>query len=406
MTDHTLPREFLLAAACCRWPLSEQAIAAISTAHNDAIDWRYFLRIVKRQRVAGLVHNALLAAGIDLPSDIAQQLASSARRIAWQNAVLAAETIRLQRAFDAAQLPVVVLKGVSLAQLAYGSLSLKHSKDVDLLVPPDRAEEALQLLERDGYALRQPAEQLTDAQRHAVIQYSTEVAVRRGSLQVELRWRLTENPLLFTGVDAYSRTQDVALSDGASVRAFEEENLFAYLCVHGASHAWSRLKWLADLNALIAQKSEGDLERLYRHARATASGLCAGQALLLCHRLLQLNLPARLKDELQSNRRLEKLVAIAMDVMIGPDAETELEDRPFGSTRVSLMQFLLGEGWSYFVTQCRVLGVRLGDVVRYPLPSSLHFLYPILRVLLWLRRRGISGGAIHRNRQNRPKPRP
>ena len=201
------------------------------------------------------------------------------------------------------------------------------------------------------------------------------------------------------GGDAHSPTQDVSYRRTAPAFApLGEADLFAYVCVHGAGHGWSRLKWLADLNALIAQKSEADIERLYNHARATGSGICAGLALLLCHRLLGLSLPARLEQEFRGNKRLDKLVAIVMNVMAGPDAATELEDRRFGSTRISLMQFLLGKGWRHFFAECRALSVRLGDVVNYPLPPSLHFLYPVLRFPLWLWRRADLAGAFRRKK--------
>ena len=127
-----LPREFLLTAACCRWPLDEAVIAELRTLAAGAIDWPYFLRIVRRQRVAGLAHHALAAAEIAPPPAVAQALAAQAQQIARQNLQQAAETARLQGAFDAAGIPVIVLKGVALAQLAYGSLTLKHSKDIDL----------------------------------------------------------------------------------------------------------------------------------------------------------------------------------------------------------------------------------------------------------------------------------
>ena len=147
------PREFLLVAACCRWPLSEDAIADIRRLAGEAIDWANFMRIVKHQRVDALVHNAFAAAGIETPTPIAQQLASRSQRIARKNLLLVFESGRLQRMFDAAGIPVIELKGVALAQRAYGSFTLKHSKDIDLLVPPERAQAALDLLERDGYAV-------------------------------------------------------------------------------------------------------------------------------------------------------------------------------------------------------------------------------------------------------------
>jgi hypothetical protein len=188
-------------------------------------------------------------------------------------------------------------------------------------------------------------------------------------------------------VDASTPTQDVALSSGVSIRSFVEEDLFAYLCVHGARHGWSRLKWIADLNALIAAKSDAEIIHLHRHAQAKGAGLCAGQALILCHRLLKLKLPPALGAELCGSGRLERLVRIAMGAMVGSDAETELEDRPFSSTRIHLAGFLLGQGWKYCSAHCRFLLMMPVDVIRYPLPSSLHFLYPIIRIPLWFCRR-------------------
>jgi hypothetical protein len=387
--SHRMPEEFILACRCCQWPPSELRDEAVRAAARSVNDWDLFLRVVQRQRIAGFVQSALSSANVDLPPHVEQHLVERAQQTARQNLLLTAEAVRLQSVFDAAGISVVFFKGVTLAQLAYGSLSLKHGKDIDLLVLPDRAETAIQLLEREGYALWEPAEYLSEAQLRAVICYGKEVAFvhRQRNVQVELHWRLVESPPLLEGVDASTPTQDVALSSGVSIRSFVEEDLFAYLCVHGARHGWSRLKWIADLNALIAAKSDAEIIHLHRHAQAKGAGLCAGQALILCHRLLKLKLPPALGAELCGSGRLERLVRIAMGAMVGSDAETELENRPFGSTRISLAGFLLGQGWTYFYAHCRSLLMMSVDVIRYPLPSSLHFLYPIIRIPLWFCRR-------------------
>lgn len=389
MTTPTQRREFQLAVACCRWPLSANSRAAVQAGARGAIDWAYFLRIVMRQRIAGLVHNALADAGVAVPAPEADELAVEAQRIARHNLMLAAESERLEACFDGARIPAVFLKGVALAQLAYGSLSLKHGKDIDLMVPPARALEALRLLEAQGYTLSAPALALDEAQRRTVVRYGNEFVLdKRGlSPQVDLRWRLTDNPLLVRGVDPFRAPREVVLSGGARLRTLGEAEQFAYLCVHGASHAWSRLKWLADVGALLAQKSGGEIEALYRTAQQAGAGICAGLALLMCRRLLALSLPARLDDELRASRRLARLSAGVIDVMVGADAATANEARSFGSTRVALMQFMLGRGPAYWLAQARVVSVRLGDVVRYPLPRPLHFLYPLLRLPLWLWRR-------------------
>jgi hypothetical protein len=385
-----LAPEFFLAAACCRWPPSEARNAAVRSTAASVTDWNQFLWLVRRQRVAGLVHDALLLAGIDSPSATAKKLGAWAARITRRNSVLAAETVRLQRVLKTADIPVLVLKGVALAQLAYGSLGAKHARDIDLLVPPERAETAMRLLEREGYILASPARHLSDRQRHWVVRYAREVELVHSDshLIVELQWRVMDNPLLLQDVNAHSAAQSVPLSDGATVQTLAQEDLFAYLCVHGAHHAWSRLKWLADVNALVA--NDADIGRLYRHAQRIGAGLCAGQGLLLCQRLFALNLPKPLVDELGANQRVKKLMTIALDAMTAPRAETEADGGVAGVMRIVRTQFLLGQGWAFYAAQIRAMAAGPADVIRFPLPMPLHFLYPLLRLPLWLWRRSTS----------------
>jgi hypothetical protein len=377
--------EFLLVAACCGWPPSQSRNAAVQAAAAPIADWDAVLLAARRQRVPALVHDALQAAGVQLPAAPAAEFARRAQAIFRNNLLLAAETCRLQELLDAAEIPSVALKGVALAQLAYGSLKVKHTRDIDLLIPPDRALAAMALLERDGYALSFPANRLNAAQRRAVVHYSREVAFihpDHGTL-LELQWRVADNPKLLDEVHAGSPTQNVVVAEGSSVRTLARDDLFAYLCLHGAYHAWSRLKWLADLNAFIAA---ADVAHLHRHAQAKGAGFCSGQALLLCQRLFALPLPDRLASELQGTARVRKLYAIAAETM-ADRARGEDGDNVQAVWRGFWMQFLLGRGWAFFAAQCRTASVGIIDVISLPLPPYLHFLYPLLRLPLWLWRR-------------------
>src|ERR1700744_5877928 len=110
-----LTPEFLLTAACCRWPPSQARTKAIRAAAADIVDWEPFLRQVRRQRVAGLANAALAAAGIELAPPMAAVLSRQARRIVRTNLDFAFETLRLQRALEAEGIPSLALKGVGLA---------------------------------------------------------------------------------------------------------------------------------------------------------------------------------------------------------------------------------------------------------------------------------------------------
>ena len=388
---------FALAAACCRWPPSESRNAAVRAAASAIGDWDDFLGQVNRQRVAGLVYAALTAAEIALPPAITARLTARAQQITRRSLGYAAETIRLQRAFEAANIPVLVLKGVALAQLAYGSLQSKDSRDIDFLIAPENVEAALRLLESEDYALSYPAGHLSKTQQRAVFRYAREVQLshRDHKLRVELQWRATNNPLLLKGVDAHAPSQFVRLGDETRVRTLAQEDLFAYLCVHGAQHAWSRLKWLADLNALIAESS-GSIERLYRHAQPLGAAYCAGQALLLCNQILELKLPPSLADEIERDGRSRRLAKMAVLTMVDGRAEAQTGRSFVSKIRVILAQFLLGKGWAFFWAEYRVEFVRIRDVIDFPLPAFLHFLYPLVRLPLWLWRRAVA--AVTRRR--------
>jgi hypothetical protein len=382
VTDALRSAEFGLIAACCRWPVSEAAVRVAAIG----IDWDVLLKLAMRQRVVGLVYRALMAAGIAPLLPVAAELARRAHMIAQRNAMQAVETVRLQRLLAGAGIASLALKGAALAQLAYGTLDLKHARDIDLLVLPAQAEAALHVLEDDRYALRLPAARLSQAQRRAVLRYGKDVELvhRGGEPHVELQWRASLNTHLLHGVDARAPAQDVVLPQGV-VRTLAPRELFAYLCVHGASHSWSRLKWLADLNASIENKSDAELVALYRHAQSLGAGLCAGQALLLCHKLLGLMLPIELAVELRRDRRLERLLTIALQAMARPSA---VADRgTMGVAQEVFTQFRLGRGWGFVGEQCRLVAVGIDDVVRVPLPRPMAFLYPLMRLPLWLWRR-------------------
>src|SRR5262245_25179482 len=126
--------EFRLAAACAMWPPSDRRSQAIRAATSEPLHWPRFVRVAQRHRVLGLAHQGLTAACAPIPPDIRQKIGDQAAIIARESLRMAAEAVRLQRLFDGARLPVLFVKGSSLAMLAFGNLGLSGSQDIDLLV--------------------------------------------------------------------------------------------------------------------------------------------------------------------------------------------------------------------------------------------------------------------------------
>ncbi len=385
-----LPAEFLLVAACCRWPPSEQRNAAVRRAVTPSLDWDGFLRVVKRQRVAGLVRDGLASAEVSCPPGIAAVIENMVADMVRQNLKHAAESVRIQAMFDAAGVPLLFVKGVTLAQLAYGSLALKHSWDIDLLVAPDTVPRALELFAEAGYHPFPPLPPATDKRYGRWLRFAREYILfhRSNFVHVEIHWRLTDNGYFLPGIAAGSPTQTVRISNGAELRTLIDDDLFAYLCIHGACHAWSRLKWLADVAALLAHDGASDAKRRLAAAKKVNAQDCVAQAYLLCDRLFATPCATELARALRQKRRYRRLEHIALSAMTAGGAQTELGEAPFDRLPILLSHFLLGRGLRFAL---RELWIKLNgpfDLRSIVLPDRFAFLYPLFRVAAFAKRRG------------------
>lgn len=381
----TLSSEFRLVTACIRWPPSETRTEAIRKASSKPLDWSRVLRVAKRHQVIGLVHDGLTRARKEVPTDIATAFSTQAGLLVREDLALAAEAARLQRSFDEAGLPLLFVKGTSLALLAYGKLGLRSAKDIDLLVPYEWLGAATALLARSGYYRVDPPTDTSAATMRLLmpLRKDLDYVHESNGRHIELHWRLFLNPLAMDETSIFADSRIVALAGSTGLRTLGDEDLFTYLCVHGARHWWYQLKWLADVGAVLANAKD-DLERFYRAAEERSARRPAAQAMLLCQQLLGTPLSATFSEELAKTPRADWLQRTALNAMDVSCGDREPRKSRFGTTRGSLSVLLLGEGWRYRLAELRQLLIVATDVSMVPLPKGLWFLYPILRLPLWV----------------------
>lgn len=389
--DYSYPPEFRLAAACAMWPPSDRRIEAIRAAVAGPFDWSRFVRVATRQRVVGLVHDGLTRARPNVPPETVSEIGSQAVTLVRENLVIAAEALRLQHLFDEADVPVIFLKGTSLALLAFGNLGLSGGQDIDLLVPYETLAAATALLLGAGYRRFDPPPDISVAQLQLLMPLRKDFGFvhQATGLQIELHWRLFLNPHAMAETSIMAGSRVVPLAGAEGLRTLGEEDLFSYLCMHGALHWWNRLKWLADINAILATVPDRDVEDLIRAAGARGVGRAAAQALLLCKRVFATPLPDRLIARLAKNTTMRWLEATALNAITVGQGEREPRERRFGTTRGSLSTVLLSSSWRYQLTELRLQLTNPTDVLTVPLPQRLRFLYPVLRLPLWVWRHSI-----------------
>lgn len=201
----------------------------------------------------------------------------------------------------------------------------------------------------------------------------------RTRIMIEPHWRLVNNPRLLPSetlcAAAEKGSDEIA---GAVIRTLHPDDLFAYLCVHGTACGWFRLKWLADLNALISEASPEELERLHHHAGSRGAGASAAVALSMCATVFDRAVPAAILERVGGLWSLRRLKALCLGCL---HVETVSLWR---SSSVSLLQ-ATAEG--SLLTQLDRMMIGIEDVIKYPLPRPLHFLYWVIRFPSWLLRR-------------------
>jgi hypothetical protein len=375
---------FALVAACCRPPGDPSRDDRVRRL-ADRVDWTEVIAFAARHRIEGLLVEALGRAGVVSPREAIDSLrarAVSAARLALRQAV---EAVRLQSALDRAGIDNLVIKGVVLDMLAWRRIGLKQAWDIDLLVGTADARLAAGILAGEGYVLTTPGKLDDHESWDLWLAHAKECGLvhPQTGLVVELHWRLAD-PALLPTLGPGSPYRWVALTQTLAVRTLAAEETFAYLCVHGACHAWSRLKWLADLAAIIAPLEPRQKLALHRRAIALGGGRCSAVALALCERLLGVGLPDELSRAVRGDPRTLALVTLALDTI---SSLREVIERPLAEDRILLSQLLFADGAGFVRGELRRQWTSLDDRRRLRLPRRLHVLYHIARIPLWAWRR-------------------
>ncbi len=389
--DLPMPSELQLVAACCRWPDNEERRAAIRASATSTQSWERVLRLAERHRVVGLLQQGLTAAGIAAPDDASRTITRRAQDIAMGELRMARETLQLVRALEAQGIGVRVLKGSAVAMLAFRRLGLRFNHDIDLLVAPADIEAAALCLRAAGYRRTEPAEDISPDRLKRWLRDRKDMAYRhtQTGLLVELHWRLFDNPHLLPAL-AGTDSQPVELSPGQGFKTLASEPLPVYLAMHGALHAWARLKWLADLGALLAAMPAPAADALVSGLRDRSARRALIPALVLCHQFFGTYLPPAAAQEWSRSRRMRYLHNVAVRCLIGDGDGTELEAEKFGTTRKNISHYLLGAGLRYRMAEARFDFVDDRDK---PIEGAWRVLGPLARPAIWIGRKVRGGHA-------------
>lgn len=372
--------ELKLVLSLLRTAITGERVATGPGVQRKNIDWGKFLRFVSRHRVAPLVHRAAQQ-NLGIPPEIQQKLARRNQQNVRKALALTRELVHLNGLFEAASIPVFNFKGPLLASAFYGDVSARHAGDLDLLIEPQNVAKADALIQENDYRFDSAAAPLTEKQFATYLRLREEFIYRHkeGTFEVDIHWRLiaTEGffPLGFTEVKNNACDFEIA---GATIKTLSPQYTLLYLFVHGAMHAWFRLKWVCDIAQILSQKSVVNWSNLLTSADELGVKRLVFQGALLAHSLLAIQLPAEVLEQAGRDKKLPGLLrrsrfAISESQDISSRNGLALLQKAF------YMMNLKTDFRSKFVSLFWRLRTSPDDWRLLPLPDKFFYLYYLLR---------------------------
>jgi hypothetical protein len=331
--------------------------------------------------VAGLVREGLVRAGLAVPAGVASR-AQRTMTAALRNT---GEALRVQALLEKVGIEPLFLKGSALAIRAYGSIAVRDSVDIDMVVAPGDVARAWAVLNEAGYVMTAPARPLPPGALRTYQAISKDSAHHhpRRKVRLELHWRLSD-AAGDAGMPPASDRRMIEIPGAGALRTLTDAPLFTYLCVHGSGHAWARLKWLADIAALLGTSKDGG-SALWVAAQAGGAARPAASAIMLANAALGTPLPPGFIAP--KSIRLRLLNTLAFRVMAAGGGARELTDTPWNSVVEPSATLLTLSRWRDAWAHVRRVAIPAEDVVLLRLPSGLGILYPMLRLPLWIWKR-------------------
>jgi hypothetical protein len=232
---------------------------------NALANWSGVAERAESHGMAPLLSRHLATAGVRPPDDAHRTLQALVLRHRDANRIRREVLAEILRTFSAQGIEAVILKGAALSLLLYPDPGLRPMRDLDILVPPDRAREAQALLRDLGFDAPDTERNPYQTDHH----HLPNATRRSGGLLMSVE---VHHDALSRDRRAHLRLGDASLTDppqpvaveGVAARALGHHDMLRHLCFHTFQPAEEiRLISLVDTAGYAARfADEIDWERL------------------------------------------------------------------------------------------------------------------------------------------------
>jgi len=290
--------------------------ARIEALVNTEINWPVFLDLAATHGVRPLVYQSMRARCWNrLPREIQTEWQEAHQSLTGRNLFITGEMLRITAEFRAMKIPVAVLKGSVIAEMAYGNFAMREFNDLDLLVLEADFSRAVELLERSGYHLlwKQGIRNVKQFQRYAG---ECKLASGTCATEIDLHWRVaTKATALSPSVSDFpSGFQPIPIA-GSSVLSFAPEDLPLYLASQGGWDQWCDLRRICDLAEFLRRYPDVNWQPSLEKARRLGGLRSMLTGLSLASELLGAELPESIVRRIHADAGVSRLAENAIQYL-------------------------------------------------------------------------------------------
>lgn len=264
-TPGTTPlHERLSAGACALLGMlryDTKAAPAIPARNLPPQGWEDVLGLAFRHGVAPLLLRALEASGVltELPNHVRTRLEEERRATALSNLRKYGQFRRIAQVLRGANIPVMALKGLHVAELVYRDISLRYMSDMDILVPRVEVQRTIAALRSIGYGYDEDVSGAAPGMLGTKCNIG--LAHQRLNVWLEIHWALTEPGDCYAPpMDDIWRSAVPARLGDADALVMSPEFLLLHVCAHLAcNHVFGfNLRGLCDIGEIVHAHPELD----------------------------------------------------------------------------------------------------------------------------------------------------
>lgn len=233
--------------------------------HDYEIDWSRVHELVDYHQIVTLFYKACTT--VSFTNHLVKEYEIFSKRHAIKNVIFKNECIGLIHLLKVNHIKAVPHKGVLYLEKLYNNEPIRQMSDIDILVHEDDAENAINLLIKEGYAFAEPLD-FENIKQLIAKKYNKEVSLNKLSstgikIPIDFHWHINHREFHELPVEWIMENTVVHNWNGHEIEVPNDESLFIMLLSHhGTRDFWGRIKFLVDLNMFLnkfPEKSINDL---------------------------------------------------------------------------------------------------------------------------------------------------